>query len=138
MDEVTVMVVDEQPYFRTGVLRALSKQAGFKVIECDIAADALALIDGYLPGVVLLGADLATLSALDLGREIGQRYPNTKIIILSPSPSDEEIFEVLGGQDTVVVHNSGIAVFYVSKSGCCYGHYVNKHSDDEDRYKLPD
>ena len=95
MDEVTVMVVDEQPYFRTGVLRALSKQAGFKVIECDIAADALALIDGYLPGVVLLGTDLATLSALDLGREIGQRYPNTKIIILSPSPSDEEIFEVV-------------------------------------------
>jgi len=95
VDEVTVMVVDEQPYFRAGVLQTLSEQAGFKAIECDIAADTLSLVDAYLPGVVLLGADLATLSALDLGREIGRRYPNTKVIILSPSPSDEEIFEVV-------------------------------------------
>ena len=95
MADISVMVVDEQPYFRAGVRQALSQQEDFDILDCEIAEDALALTDAYSPGIVLLGSDLATLNALDLAREIGRRYPNTKVIMLSPTPDDEEIFEVI-------------------------------------------
>jgi DNA-binding NarL/FixJ family response regulator len=44
---------------------------------------------------VLLGSDLATHSGLELGRKIARNFPNTKVIILSPDPNDEELFDVI-------------------------------------------
>ena len=53
------------------------------------------LIEASLPDVVLLGSDLASLSGIELGRKIAQYYPNTKVVVLSPDPNDEELFEVI-------------------------------------------
>ncbi len=46
-------------------------------------------------GDFVLGSDLATHSGLELGRKIARNFPNTKVIILSPDPNDEELFEVI-------------------------------------------
>jgi DNA-binding NarL/FixJ family response regulator len=45
--------------------------------------------------IVLLGSDLTTHSGLELGRKIVRHFPTTKVIILSPDPSDEELFDVI-------------------------------------------
>lgn len=95
MDKITVMIIDEQEFFRAGVRQVLSQQSDFKVIDCDPTQEPLALIEANLPDVALLGSDLATLSSLELGRKIARLYPNTKVIMLSPNPNDEELFEVI-------------------------------------------
>ena len=95
MDKIKVMIIDEQAIFRTGVREALSRQADLEVLECDPSQNPLELIEAALPDVVLLGSDLSSLSGIDLGRKIAQYYPNTKVIVLSPEPSDEELFEVI-------------------------------------------
>ncbi len=95
MDKITVMIIDEQEFFRAGVRQALSQQSDFKILDCDPAREPLELIEANLPDVALLGSDLATLSGLDLGRKIARLYPNTKVIMLSPNPNDEELFEVI-------------------------------------------
>lgn len=95
MDKIKVMIIDEQAMFRTGVSQALSGQPDLEVLECDPAQNALEVIEANLPDVVLLGSDLSSLSGIDLGRKIAQYYPNTKVIVLSPEPSDEELFEVI-------------------------------------------
>lgn len=95
MDKITVMVIDEQPYFRAGVRQALSQQTDINVVDCDPTLDPLAQIESSLPDVALLGSDLAALSGLELGRKIARYYPNTKVVILSPDPNDEELFEVI-------------------------------------------
>ena len=95
MDKITVMIIDEQEFFRAGVRQALSQQSDFKIFDCDPAREPLELIEANLPDVALLGSDLATLSGLDLGRKIARLYPNTKVIMLSPNPNDEELFEVI-------------------------------------------
>ena len=94
MDKVTVMIIDEQAFFRAGVRQALSQQADLEILECDPSQDPLGIIEANLPGIALLGSDLATLSGLELGRKIARYYPNTKVIMLSPNPNDEELFEV--------------------------------------------
>jgi len=53
------------------------------------------LIEANLPNIVLLGSDLGTHSGLELGGRIARYYPNTKVIMLSPNPNDEELFEVI-------------------------------------------
>ncbi len=95
MNKITVMIIDDQPYFRAGVRQALSQQSNFKILDCDTTQDSLALIDAKLPDVVLLGSDLNTTNGLELGRKISLHYPNCKVVMLSPNPSDAELFEII-------------------------------------------
>lgn len=95
MDKIKVMVIDEQALFRTGVRQALSGQPDLEVLECDPTQNPLETIEANLPDVALLGSDLTSLSGIDLGRRISQYYPNTKVIVLSPDPNDQELFEVI-------------------------------------------
>ncbi len=95
MAKIKVMIIDEQAFFRAGVRQALSRQDDLEVIECDPNNDTLGVIEAHLPDVTLLGSDLATHSGLELGRKIARNFPNTRVIILSPDPNDEELFEVI-------------------------------------------
>ena len=95
MDKTKVMVIDEQAFFRAGVRQTLSQESDLEILECDPTQDVLELVEANLPDVVLLGSDLASLSGIELGRRIAQHFPNTKVIVLSPDPNDEELFEVI-------------------------------------------
>ena len=95
MDKIKVMIVDEQAFFRAGVRQTLSQESDLEILECDPTQNALELIEANLPDVALLGSDLASLSGIDLSRKIAQYYPNTKVVVLSPDPDDEELFEVI-------------------------------------------
>jgi len=95
VDKIRVMIIDEEAFFRAGVCQALSQQSDLEILDCDPTQDPLSLIEANPPDVVMLGANLATLSGLELGRRIAQRYPNTRVIVLSPDPNDEELFEVI-------------------------------------------
>jgi len=93
---VTVMIVDEEVFFRVGLCQVLSRHHDFKILDCDPAqAPLLEAIEANLPDVILLGSDLHAHSALALARTITRYYPNTKVVMLSPSPDDEELFEVI-------------------------------------------
>jgi two-component system response regulator DegU len=95
MDKIKAMIIDEQALFRAGVRQALSGQPDLEILECDPTQNPLETIEANLPDVVLLGSDLTSLSGIDLGRKIAQYYPNTKVIVLSPDPNDQELFEVI-------------------------------------------
>lgn len=95
MAKTKVMIIDEQAFFRAGVCQALSGHDDIEIIECDPKNDVLGAIEANLPDVTLLGSDLATHSGLELGRRITRNFPNTRVIILSPDPNDEELFEVI-------------------------------------------
>ncbi|TET49908.1 MAG: response regulator transcription factor [Dehalococcoidia bacterium] len=95
MDKIKVMIIDEQAFFRAGVRQTLSDQSDLEILECDPTQDVLQLVEANLPDVALLGSDLASLSGIELGRKIAQHFPNTKVIVLSPDPNDEELFEVI-------------------------------------------
>jgi len=95
VNKIMVMIIDEEVFFRVGVRQALSQEPDFNILDCDPAQDPLELIDANLPSVVLLGSNLAAHNGLELGRRIARYYPNTKVIMLSPDPNDEELFEVI-------------------------------------------
>ena len=95
MDKIKVMIIDEQALFRAGVRQTLSDQSDLEILECDPAQNTLELIEANLPDVALLGSDLANHNGIELGRKIAQHFPNTKVIVLSPDPDDEELFEVI-------------------------------------------
>ncbi|MBA7565267.1 Transcriptional regulatory protein DegU [subsurface metagenome] len=95
MNEIAVVIIDKQAFFRSGVHQALSEQAGFRVLEGAPNDETLDIIEAESPDVVLLDINSPALSGLELGRKITRRYPNSKVVILSPNSSDDELFEVI-------------------------------------------
>jgi two-component system response regulator DegU len=95
MNEITVVIIDKQAFFRSGVRQALSEQAGFRVLEGAPNDESLDIIEAESPDAVLLDINYPALSGLELGRKIARRYPNSKVIMLSPNSNDDELFEVI-------------------------------------------
>ena len=110
MAKTKVMIIDEQAFFRAGVRQALSQQEDLEITECDPNHDTMAIIEANLPDITLLGSDLATHSGLELGRKIARNFPNTKVIILSPDPNDEELFEVIRSAAVACLKKNSSAV----------------------------
>lgn len=95
MNKIVVMIIDEEAFFRAGVRQALAQQPDFEILDCDPNDGPLDMIDSSLPNIALLGSALGAHNGLELGRKIARYYPNTKVIMLSPNPDDEELFEVI-------------------------------------------
>ncbi len=95
MNWITVMVIDRQEFFRAGLCQALSQQPDIKVLDYNLGNGPLESIESSSPDVVLLGIDFPPHNGLELGRRIARCYPNTRVVMLSPSPNDDELFEVI-------------------------------------------
>ena len=95
MNKIVVMIIDEEAFFRAGVRQVLAEQPDFEVLDCDPTDGTLEMIDNHLPNIALLGSSLGALQGLELGKKIARYYPNTKVIMMSPNPDDEELFEVI-------------------------------------------
>jgi two-component system response regulator DegU len=103
MRKTTVMIVDSQPFFRAGVLQALSQDSlseSIESIECDPGEDegeAISRIAASSPDIVLLDIGYPFLNGLELGKKIARSFPGTGVVMLSANPheDDDELFEVI-------------------------------------------
>ncbi len=96
MEKITVFIVDKQTLYRQGIRQALSASEDINVVgESSPNAEAVSLIEAFMPNVVLLDVDLPLLRGLDLGRQITTRCPNVSVIALTSSPDDEQLFQAV-------------------------------------------
>jgi two-component system nitrate/nitrite response regulator NarL len=83
-DRVTVVVVDDHPMFREGVLRALASSGRVEVVgEAADGRSALALIGERRPDVALLDYTLPGLNGLELTHAIVRDGLPTRVLFLS-------------------------------------------------------
>jgi two-component system response regulator DegU len=93
---ITVMVVDEEVFFRLGLCQVLSQRTDFKVVDCDpTQQQLLEAIEASSPDVVILGSNLQTRSGLSLARDVARCYPRVRVVLMSSDPNDEVLFETI-------------------------------------------
>ena len=95
MSIVKMMIIDKQPLFRAGVRQAFAEQSDFEILEANPNDNLLSVIEEALPDVVLLDIEYPSLNGLKIGRNLVQRYPSSKLIILTPEINNEELFEAI-------------------------------------------
>jgi DNA-binding NarL/FixJ family response regulator len=96
MEKITILIIDDQQFYRVGIRQALSEQPDMNILDSDLGRDPLDIVDEIMPDVVLLGSELGPhYNAITLGKRIVRYYRNTKVIILTPNPSDGVLFEVI-------------------------------------------
>ncbi len=95
-DRVRVVVVDDHPMFREGVVRALVSSGRVEVVgETGDGRDALALIEELQPDVVLLDYTLPGLSGLDVAHAVVRDGLPTRVLFLSAHTDSAVVYTTL-------------------------------------------
>jgi DNA-binding NarL/FixJ family response regulator len=89
MNKIRVMVVDDHPFFRTGIVQWLNQQDQLTSCgEAGSVAEARSRIAELRPEVILMDLRLGDGDGLDLIRELTESHPQTRIIALSQFDED--------------------------------------------------
>src|SRR4051794_16331241 len=91
-DPIRVVVVDDHPLFRDGVIASLRSAEDIDVVDQGAAADsAVRIVREQLPDVVLLDVTMPGGGGLDAARRIASACPATKIIMLTVSEDEDDL-----------------------------------------------
>lgn len=96
MKVARVLVVDDHALFRRGVVGVLKEAEGFKVVgEAGDGREAVAKAKELKPDVVVMDIYMPALDGLQATRRIKEALPATKIVILTISEEDQNLFEAI-------------------------------------------
>ena len=94
-DKIQVVIVDDHPLFRDGLIQTLKAQADIEVVgQAGTAAEAIALAAELMPDVMLLDIAIPG-SGLKTAQTVAAATPITKIIMLTASESEEDVLTAL-------------------------------------------
>lgn len=109
---VTIVVADDHPMVRRGLIATLQDEPDFKVIgEAGSGDEAVALVRQIRPQVVILDVNMPS-SGLDASRAIKAEFPETLTVMFSFCQDIETIraSQEAGASGYIVKGASGIAV----------------------------
>ena len=93
---IKVLIADRQPLFRQGIRTILAQQDDIEVFnEVGSESDLLNAINTSFPDVILLDIDLADERGLSLAKSVKRQVPSLAVILLTPRPSNDELFEAI-------------------------------------------
>lgn len=82
--KIRVLVVDDHPFFRTGIIQWLNQQSDLHCCgEAENIAQARKAVEEFKPDVVLLDLHLPDGDGLDLCSELSQSHPGVRILCLT-------------------------------------------------------
>jgi two-component system NarL family response regulator len=109
-EPVRVLVVDDQELFRRGLTMLLAAEAGIEVVgEAGDGDEGAALAESVAPDVVLLDIRMPKRSGLEACSTIKQSVPSAKIIMLTVSDEEADLYEaVKSGASGYLLKDSSI------------------------------
>jgi diguanylate cyclase (GGDEF)-like protein len=104
--EFSILVVDDQASVRSWAVAELQRMAGFRVVQADSGASALALFAQHRPSLVLLDIQMPDMDGYEVARRMRDTEAGdwTPIIFLSAMDSDLDVWRGIesGGDDYLV------------------------------------
>ncbi len=96
MPDIRVLVADDHPLFRQGVIHTIRDQPGLKLVgEASTAAEAIKRTIETCPDVVLLDLQFPDGSGLDVLRAIQPECPTAHVIVLTVVEDEDALVEAL-------------------------------------------
>ena len=94
-DKIHVVIIDDHPLFRQGVVQTLSSAPDIEVIaEGGTAQDAVRLASEHVPDILLLDIDIPG-GGLTAAQAVAARAPVTRIVMLTVSEEEEHLLTAL-------------------------------------------
>ncbi|NIP43871.1 MAG: response regulator transcription factor [Gammaproteobacteria bacterium] len=96
MAKQRILLVDDHEVVRLGLKALLDRHLQFEVIaEASSAREAIEKVEDYSPDVVVMDIRLPGGSGIEACEEITQKYPDTKVIMLTSYAEDEMLFSAI-------------------------------------------
>jgi DNA-binding NarL/FixJ family response regulator len=90
---IKVLVVDDHSVVREGICALLSLQKDMQVIgEAVDGRDAIDKVQNLTPNVAVMDIVMPVMSGLEATKRITEKYPDTKVLILTQYDEDENMF----------------------------------------------
>ncbi|CAN5484390.1 response regulator transcription factor [soil metagenome] len=89
---IRVLLVDDHPLVRDGLRARLGKADRMLVVgEAASAAEALALMEGCAPDLVLTDVGMREVNGIELAATLHERYPTVRVLMLSMYDNPEYV-----------------------------------------------
>jgi DNA-binding NarL/FixJ family response regulator len=96
MGKQRILLVDDHEVVRLGLKALLDRHPHFEVIgEASSAREAIEQVANLQPNVVVMDIRLPGTSGIEACEEIVQRFPETKVIMLTSYAEDEMLFSAI-------------------------------------------
>ncbi len=125
---IEILVVDDHPLFRQGVVNSLDMVPDFKVVgETSSGEDALALACKLMPDVVLLDVSMPGWNGIVTAEKIALACPATAIVMLTAADDKDRLLAALkaGARGYVLKGVSAKELADVVRSACAGDVYVS-------------
>jgi len=94
-DPIRIVVADDHPLFREGVVRSLTESGDFDVVaEAGSASEAIAAVADLMPDIVLLDVSMPG-GGINAARDIDSRCPAVGIAMLTVSEKDSDLLTAM-------------------------------------------
>lgn len=96
MSHIKILLVEDSKFLRELMLSELSRHKDLEIVGSAASAEeAVQLINEQSPDVVVMDINLPGKSGIEACREIRDQAPNAKIVILTSSTSQDDLFKAL-------------------------------------------
>ncbi|MCP4538151.1 MAG: response regulator transcription factor [Chloroflexi bacterium] len=93
---ISILLADDHPIVRHGLRTLLEAEPDIDVIgEADDGLEAIEQVEHLQPDVLVLDLMMPGLNGLEVTRQVGQRSPDTQVVILSMYASESYVLEAL-------------------------------------------
>jgi two-component system response regulator DegU len=91
-----VIIIDDHQLFREGIKRILDFEETFEVLaEGEDGVEAIKLVGQHKPDVVIMDINMPEINGVEATRNLINKYPDTKIIILSIHDDENHVTHAL-------------------------------------------
>lgn len=94
--KLRVLIADDHALVRKGLIALLSPSSEVEVVgEAEDGWEAVAKAQSLDPDVVLMDVSMPGLNGIEATRKIREQSPQTRVIMLTVSDSDEDLFQAI-------------------------------------------
>jgi two-component system response regulator NreC len=105
---LNVLLVEDHAIVRQGIVALLAEEPDITVVgETGDGSQALVLVEALRPNIVLMDLSLPGMGGIEAIRQVRERFPDVRVVVLSMHESEEYVFRALrAGASAYVVKQS--------------------------------